>query len=245
MSEDSKKAQIEATSGFRAIVFDFDGLILDTESPDFVAWSEVYAEHDRELEFDDWVRNVGLGAKDVRFSPLDSLQAQVLNRLDEEGINARRRQRYLELVHAQQILPGVEAAIAAAKRLDMKLAVASSSDCAWVTGHLLRLNLFHSFDVIRCADHVQHTKPHPELYLAAVNALGVEPHDAVAFEDSSHGVTAAKAAGLYAVAIPNSATHRLPLAHADLRLASLDAMPLETLLATLKKDEQTRINREE
>ena len=235
MREDNKSARIEATSGFRATVFDFDGLIIDTESPDFVAWSEVYAEHDRELEFNDWVRNVGLGVKDAKFSPLDSLQAQVLNRLDEEAINARRRVRYLELIHAQQILPGVEAAIAAAKRLGLKLAVASSSDCTWVTGHLLRLKLFHSFDVIKCADHVSNTKPHPELYLAAVKALGVEPHDAVAFEDSSHGVTAAKAAGLYAVAIPNPATHHLPLAHADMRLDSLDAMPLETLLAALKK----------
>lgn len=217
----------------RAIVFDFDGLILDTESPDFVAWSEIYGEHNGELRFDDWVSNIGLGAGDVKFFPLDNLQAQLAHTLDAEMIHAKRRERYLEIVHDQPILPGVETYIAEAKRLGLKLGVASSSDSSWVKGHLLRLGLLENFDAIRCADHVSRTKPHPELYLAVVAALGVQPHEAVALEDSSHGVSSAKAAGLYAVAIPNSVTHRLPLEHADLRLSSMEDLPLESLLAQL------------
>lgn len=222
----------------RAIVFDFDGLIIDTESPDYTAWSEIYDEHDSDLEFDDWVSNIGLGANDLKFFPFDNLQSQLSHALDAEMIHARRRERYLEIVHSQPILPGVETYIKEAKRLGMRLAVASSSPCEWVTGHLQRLGLYDNFEAIRCADHVEFTKPHPELYLAAVQALGVEPHEAVALEDSSHGVSSAKAAGLFAVAIPNVVTHRLPLEHADLRLSSLEEVPLEDLLTRLNGTKQ-------
>lgn len=219
----------------RALVFDFDGLIVDTESPDYHSWREIYEEHGCALPLDEWCGNIGLGAGDVRFQPFDHLQAQVTQSLNYEDVRAQRRRRYLEMNDAQPILPGVANYIADAKRLGLKLAVASSSDCAWVTGHLTRLGLKQHFPVIRCADDVANTKPHPELYLAAVAALGVEPNEAVALEDSAHGLTSAKAAGLYAVAIPNLMTHRLPLEHADLRLNSLADMPLEKLLVLLEK----------
>ena len=220
----------------RTLVFDFDGLIVDTESPDYHSWREIYEAHGCDLPLDEWCGNIGLGAGDVRFVPFEHLQAQVTQTLNYEEVKAARRRRYLEMNDAQPILPGVESYIADAKRLGLKLAVASSSDCAWVTGHLTRLNLIQHFEVIRCADDVANTKPHPELYLAAVSALGVKPIEAVALEDSSHGLTSAKAAGLYAVAIPNPMTHRLPLEHADLRLNSLADMPLETLLATIENN---------
>jgi HAD superfamily hydrolase (TIGR01509 family) len=218
-----------------AVVFDFDGLIVDTESPDYHSWREIFEEHGCALPRDTWGGNIGLGAADIRYLPFQQLQAQLTHPMNSDEIHARRRKRYLELIDAQPILDGVESYIADAKRLGLKVAVASSSDCAWVTGHLTRLNLIQHFEVIRCADDVENTKPHPELYLAAVAALGVSPHEAVALEDSSHGLTSAKAAGLYAVAIPNPMTHCLPLEHADLRLNSLSDMPLETLLATLEK----------
>ena len=220
----------------RAIVFDFDGLIVDTESPDYHSWREIYEAHGGNLPLKEWGGNIGLGAAEVRFMPFDHLQAQVTQELNREEVHAQRRRRYLELVDAQPILAGVEAVIADAKRLGLRLAVASSSDCAWVTGHLTRIGLIRHFEVIRCADDVANTKPHPELYLAAVSALGVLPQEAVALEDSSHGLTSAKAAGLYAVAIPNPMTHRLPLEHADLRLNSLADMPLEMLLKTLENN---------
>lgn len=218
----------------RALVFDFDGLIVDTESPDYDSWREIYEAHGCGLPLDEWCGNIGRGAAEVKFVPFDHLQAQVTRALDHSEVRAQRRKRYLAMIDAQPILPGVADTIADAKRLGLKLAVASSSDCAWVTGHLTRLNLIQHFEVIRCADDVANTKPHPELYLAAVAALGVAPHEAIALEDSSHGLTAAKAAGLYAVAIPNPMTHRLPLEHADMRLNSLADLPLQSLLTQLE-----------
>jgi HAD superfamily hydrolase (TIGR01509 family) len=233
MKEEAEKAR----HGFLALVFDFDGLILDTEVPDYESWREVYETHGGTLSLEKWSSYIGLGAASTPFNPYEHLQSQVPHVLDREAIRAQRRELYVDRVQAQPILPGIEDYIATAKRLGLKLAVASSSDCPWVTGHLLRLNLFHHFDVIKCADHVVNTKPHPELYLAAVKALGVQPHEAIAFEDSSHGVSSAKAAGLQAVAIPNAMTHLLPLEHADLRLNSLADMPLETLLKTLEQNQ--------
>ncbi len=224
----------------RALVFDFDGTMIDTETPDYIAWRDIYADHGCELTEETWCQNIGLGAASVLFHPFETLQALTGQTLDEARIRARRRERYLAHIHAQPILPGVENVIMEAKNRGLKLAVASSSDCPWVRGHLERLHLFHYFDAIRCADDVEHTKPHPELYLAAINALGVLPHEAIAIEDSAHGVTSAKAAGLYAVAIPNAMTHRMPLGHADLRLTSLADIPLPDLLRQLTQNETHR-----
>ena len=218
----------------RALVFDFDGLIVDTEAPDYESWREVYEAHGGELSLEKWAGYIGLGAAATPFDAYEHLQSQISQVLDRGAVRALRRESYLARVHAQPILPGVEDYIADAKRLGLKLAVASSSDCAWVTGHLARLGLLQHFEAVKCSDHVANTKPHPDLYLAAVSALGVQPHEAIAFEDSSHGVSSAKAAGLYAIAIPNAMTHKLPLEHADLRLASLADLSLETLLRRLE-----------
>jgi beta-phosphoglucomutase-like phosphatase (HAD superfamily) len=102
-----------------------------------------------------------------------------------------------------------------------------------VLGHLERLELHPQWDVIRTREDVARTKPAPDLYLAAVKALGVAPHEAVAFEDSRNGITAAKDAGLLCVVVPNALTAAMDLSRADLRLASLAEMPLERLLAVL------------
>jgi HAD superfamily hydrolase (TIGR01509 family) len=218
----------------KAIVFDFDGLILDTEVPDYEAWQEIFAEHGGVLSRADWSAIIGIGAAELPFSPYDRLEAHLGRAIDREEVRRRRHQRYLERVHAEQIMAGVEDLIAAAQGLGLKLAVASSSDRAWVEGHLTRLGLRHHFEAVKTADDVQRTKPAPDLYLAATEALGVRPEEAVALEDSANGVTAAKRAGLYCVAVPNAMTHELPLDHADLRLNSLADMTLPNLIATLE-----------
>ncbi len=218
----------------KAIVFDFDGLILDTEVPDYEAWQEIFAEHGHTLPRADWTAIIGIGAAELPFSPYDRLEAHLGHPIDREAVRSRRHLRYLERVHAERIMAGVEDLIAAAQQRGLRLGVASSSNRAWVEGHLVRLGLRHHFEVVKTADDVQRTKPAPDLYLAATEALGVRPEEAVALEDSANGVTAAKRAGLYCVAIPNAMTYELPLDHADLRLNSLEDMTLPDLLATLE-----------
>jgi HAD superfamily hydrolase (TIGR01509 family) len=125
--------------------------------------------------------------------------------------------------------------IADAKRLGLKLAVASSSDRAWVERHLERLGLLKEFDCIKCAEDVEQVKPNPDLYLAVLDELGLRALEAIALEDSPKGITSAKAAGVFCVAVPNALTRQLATDHADLRLDSLAEVPLEALISRIDK----------
>jgi beta-phosphoglucomutase-like phosphatase (HAD superfamily) len=130
----------------------------------------------------------------------------------------------------QSLLPGVAEYIAGAKRRNLKLGVASSSSQRWVAGYLHQHGLADCFDCVKCSDDVEVVKPDPALYLAALAALEVLPHEAVAFEDSLNGMRAAKGAGLYCVVVPNKLMTERPFDMADLRLDSLATMPLEEVL---------------
>ncbi|MGH2491271.1 MAG: HAD family hydrolase [Candidatus Limnocylindria bacterium] len=214
----------------RALVFDFDGLILETETPSYQSWAEIYREHGHELPMDRWHGFIG---SDTGFDPAGHLAALVGEGFDHEATQARRDARKTELIAALDVMVGVREYIADARRLGLRLAVASSSSRAWVLGHVERLGIGAEWDAVRTRDDVARTKPAPDLYIAAVEALDVDPHEAVAFEDSTNGIAAAKAAGLLCVAVPNALTAGMDLTQADVRLASLAETPLERLLAVL------------
>jgi HAD superfamily hydrolase (TIGR01509 family) len=216
----------------KALIFDFDGLIIDTEMPDYASWQSVYAEYGQNLPVATWGQIVGgTGASD--FDPHRYLEELSGQSLDREEVWINRRTAYLDTVAEQPILPGVKDYLDGARERGLKLAVASSSPDNWVSGHLMRLCLIDYFEVIKTADDVARTKPDPELYLAALNALDVAAKEAVVFEDSGNGVRAAKAAGIYTVAVPNGLTAQLTIEGADLRLASLAELPLDDLLAQI------------
>lgn len=215
----------------RAVIFDFDGLILETEGPIFQSWSELYANYGQQLPAELWVKLIGTW--DNLFDPVAYLEDLLQQRLDWDMIGEHREKRERELVLAQPILPGVVDYLESARRLDLKIGLASSSDGRWVYGHLERLGLRHYFDCIRVKEDVQRTKPAPDLFLSVMNVFGIEGHEGVVLEDSLHGITAAKAAGLYAIAVPHALTAGLDFAIADMRLSSLREVSLETLIARL------------
>jgi HAD superfamily hydrolase (TIGR01509 family) len=214
----------------RAIVFDFDGLILDTEEPVYRSWLEVYEAHGEDLPFERWVQVVG--STTAGFHPQHHLEERLGRPLPKEVLD-RRIDRRTEMVLAQKVLPGVVRHIEEAKAMGLKLGVASSSTTDWVRGHLARLGILDSFDCMRCRDDVANAKPEPDLYLAVLDCLGVNASEAIAIEDSPNGVMAAKRAGLRCVAIPNSITARLDLGQADLLLGSLAEVTLADLLRRL------------
>jgi HAD superfamily hydrolase (TIGR01509 family) len=218
----------------QAVIFDFDGLILDTEVPEFQVWQEIYQAHGCELPLSTWAAAIGTSL-DV-FDAHTYLEAQLGRLLDREHIREQRRQRCAELLNAQPILPGVEAYIAEAKRLGMQLGVASSSSRDWVVGHLARLGLSLHFDCVKCSDDVPRVKPDPALYQAVLEALGLQADQAIALEDSPNGIAAAKRAGLICIAVPNPLTCQLPLGQADLQLKSLAELPLQQLLGQLQQN---------
>jgi HAD superfamily hydrolase (TIGR01509 family) len=215
-----------------ALVFDFDGLILDTETPEYESWCQVYREHGAELALDVWLQCIGGGPE--LFDPYAHLAQACGQVVDPETIRRKRRPGYEMIVHNQPLLPGVETLLTAARERGLKLAVASSSSHAWVVGHLERRGLLPFFHAVKTADDVARVKPAPDLYLAATAALGVAPQRAVAFEDSANGARAAKAAGLYCIAVPNPMTRHLDLSHADLILDSLERLALDELANHLR-----------
>lgn len=217
----------------QAIIFDFDGVILDTELPEFEGWLAVYRHYGGELTAQDW--SACIGSNFDRFDPHTHLAQQIGRPVDRAQVKAIRHKRFWELMEGQDLLPGVAGYIEGTKKLGLKLGLASSSSRAWVTRHLERFALVASFDCLCCSDDVAHVKPDPELYRIALAALDVEPGRAIALEDSPNGVLAANRAGLFTVAVPNALTAALPLDHADLKLGSLAEMPLEELIARARR----------
>jgi len=216
----------------RALVFDFDGLILDTEEPVYRSWLEVYQAHGEELPFERWVQIVG--STTTGFHPQHHLEERLGRPLPKEVLD-RRIGRRTEMILAKAVLPGVVQHLDAARDLGLKIGVASSSTREWVAGHLARLGILDRFECVRCRDDVEHAKPEPDLYLAVLECLGVQASEAIAIEDSPNGVSAAKRAGMRCVAIPNSITARLDLTAADITLTSLADVSLRELLEKFER----------
>jgi HAD superfamily hydrolase (TIGR01509 family) len=213
----------------RALVFDFDGLILDTEVPIFQAWAELYAEHGVELELALWQSIIGTDS----FDPVAELERRLGRTLDWAVIDERRRQRRDELQALEAVRPGILDWLAEAKRLGLPVGIASSSPRQWVVDHLDRLGLVDQFSCIRCRDDVGEAKPSPASYRAVLDYFGVAPSEGLAVEDSVHGVAAAKAAGMRCVAVPGPLTRGMDFSGADLVLDSLDQVDLADVLTSL------------
>jgi len=215
----------------KALIFDFDGLILDTESPEYFAWKDIYHEHGFELPHDEWGKIIG-GYGLSNFDAAEHLSHLSQGRLDSASLRARHRLECDAAIARESILPGVLETIREAKRLRLKLAIASSSHHAWVDGHAKRLGIFDHFDAVVCADDVGvgRTKPQPDLFLSALNQLQVGKDAAVILEDSPNGVKAANRAGVFVVAVPNPVTSLLAIEGANLILKSLSDLSLSELL---------------
>ena len=212
----------------RAFLFDFDGLILDTEAPSRSGWAWLYREHGHELPAEKWATVVGThGAWD----PMAHLEELVGSPLEREALNERRYAHELSLIEAEELRPGIAEYFAAARRHGLKRAIVSSASRRWVDMHLERLEEAVGWDAILTADRdSERAKPAPTLYLEALEQLGVAAGEAVAFEDSLHGVRAARAAGIFVVAVPNEVTRDFGLEEADLLVESLADLPPEELL---------------
>jgi HAD superfamily hydrolase (TIGR01509 family) len=215
----------------RALVFDFDGLIVETEEPIFRAWQRIYREHGQELPLELWVTIIGTASGP--FDPIQHLEERVGRLLDRKGFEDLERRYYEEATAMQRLMPGVAEYLRDSHRLRLGVGIASSSRRAWVVEHLKRFAIADAFDAIVCREDVAHTKPHPQLYLEAVKRLMVVPEEALALEDSSNGIAAAKAAGLRCVAVPTVMTAGLDLSRADMRIPSLGAVPLTDLLGQI------------
>jgi HAD superfamily hydrolase (TIGR01509 family) len=222
--------KIMATA-IQALLFDFDGLILDTETPETDVWKTIYSEHGFDYPVELGAQKIGTWGTAV-FDPAAYLHELTKDSLDVEAIKARHHDESTILIERLPARDGVQDYLYAARRRGLRVAVVSSSPRSWVEPHLTRLRLLHRFDRLITGDDVPpgRVKPHPDIYMKALEKLDVRPGEAIAFEDSPPGVAAAHAAGIYVVAVPNPVTALLNFEDAQLVVTSLLNTPLDDLL---------------
>jgi HAD superfamily hydrolase (TIGR01509 family) len=224
-----------------ALIFDFDGLVVDTEGPVYESWRELFDSYGKQLSFEKWVTTVG--SSDAEFDPYVELERLAGHSIDWEVVNTERRKREFDLIGQQPIRPGVVQYLQDARRLGLKIGMASSSSCGWVKGHLSRLGIIDYFEIIYGKDDVSRTKPSPELFLTVLEAFGLRGEQAIVLEDSLNGVLAAREAGCFTVAVPNGVTRHLAFPSADLILSSLEDLPLEQLVKLADERTLQKISR--
>jgi HAD superfamily hydrolase (TIGR01509 family) len=212
----------------KGIIFDFDGLIIDTEMPGCNAWAELFNQHGFSFTIEDWKKAIGTGPS--AYDPAQHLSQLTHGLLDPLVIQEQTLARARELIELQPMLPGVLDFIIAAERLELPMAVASSSNREWVEGYLTKLGIRKYFKVVCTSNDVTNVKPDPELFLMAAKKLGIAPSEAVIFEDSPNGVKAAFAAGIPCIAIPNDITKSMDLSLATKIVDSFQLLNPQTLI---------------
>jgi HAD superfamily hydrolase (TIGR01509 family) len=215
----------------KALLFDFDGTVVDTESVDLRTWHEVFEAHGVAVPLDRFALRIGtLTGPDE----LDELDALLDRPCDRGAVTATRRARERELLELEPLRPGVRGYLDDAHRLGLLVGIVSSSPRSWIDTNAQRLGVADAWTAVVCADgDATRCKPSPALYLEALELLGVEADEAIAIEDSPNGIAAARAAGIFCVGFPNDVTGALDLSHADLVLDSLEDVPLADLLARI------------
>lgn len=209
------------------LIFDFDGTILDTETPIFEEWSDEYRRLGQRLEIAFWGRGIGThGVVDfaVHLAELagDGHDPGALRR----AVRGRVRRRLAD----QPLQPGILSLLDEAKQSGIRAAVASSSSSDWVERWLEHHGIHDRFDPICSRDHVERLKPAPDLFLLAAERMGVVPARCLVIEDSPNGVLAARSAGMRCVAVPNSVTRHLPMPEAEMVVESLEGLSLGEIL---------------
>ncbi len=212
----------------RSLVFDFDGLILDTETPLVDSYAEVHAAHG--VPFDRQALLDATGEAKFAFDPWHGFSPHA----DRAALEIERRASKNELTLRQPILPGVVPLLDAAQSAGLRIGLASNSTHSWVDTHLERLGLLPRFEFLACRGDAPSPKPEPDLYRLVLNRFGLRGHEAVALEDSHTGVLAAKRANLWAVAAPNEVTAHHDFSRADLRVTSLAEVALDDLLVRFR-----------
>lgn len=204
-----------------ALVFDFDGTIIDTETPVYESWRDTFVHAGVEpIDFDVWSSQVGMAdgdAMDVRGLLCERLGVDAV----PNELEAMRRELIQEMLHAQPVRDGVVDFLDLAEAFGVRLAIGSSSPTSWVDSNLRRVGLRGRFETLSCADPGIPGKPNPTVYVEACRALGAAPGSALAIEDSHNGVTAAVAAGMACIAAPGPITTGADFSHATIAVESL------------------------
>jgi HAD superfamily hydrolase (TIGR01509 family) len=213
----------------KAIIFDFDGTIIDTETAWYEAFRDAYSKHDVDLSLEMYSGCIGTSLH--TFNPYEYLITHMKLPINLDSFRNSVRSHHSALMEQEQIRPGIMEYLKDAKAHGLRIGLASSSSRDWIDKYLDQLGIRKYFDCIRTADDVKKVKPDPELYLQTLDCLRVSAQEAIAIEDSPNGARAAAAAGLYSVVIPNAITTHLEFETSNYRLESLVDLDFRHLIA--------------
>ena len=213
-----------------AVIFDFDGIVLDSETPEYESHRRIYERCGVTLTVDEWCGVIGTWSEGHDEQWFTRLCAQSADAPAREAYFAERRRIFEEIVPTDP-MRGIPELLTALRGAAIPAAIASSAPARWVVAAIERLGIRAFFDAVVTGDEVVHRKPAPDVYLEAARRLGVDPAQSVAIEDSGPGITAARAAGMKAIAIPHWLTHTHDLNGADLTVAHAGELTLEHLAA--------------
>ncbi|WP_214721903.1 beta-phosphoglucomutase [Exiguobacterium sp. s192] len=213
-----------------AVIFDLDGVITDTAEYHYLAWKQLGEElnipFDR--DFNETLKGVSRTDSLERILTLGGKQAAFTEQ-EKTALATKKNDHYVTLIQhisEQDLLPGIIAFLDEIRAAGLKIGMASASKNALSVVEALGVR--HYFDDIVDAATVAQSKPHPEVFLRAAEALGVEPARCIGVEDAAAGITAIHAAGMYAVGVgPETTLHE-----ADYRVDSTDLLSLEQILAS-------------
>ncbi|ETI66750.1 HAD family hydrolase [Neobacillus vireti LMG 21834] len=187
----------------KAVIFDFDGTIIDTESIWFEVYQEILKEtYQMELPLEEFAKSIG--TTDEQF--FQYIENQTGKKIDQQDLEKLATERFLAKKGILAVREGVKEKLSEAKVLGYKIGLASSSSREWVEGFLRQFDLWDYFSVIKTKEDVVNVKPDPALYIKTLEALQVEPEEALAIEDSLNGALAAIEAGITCIVIPNQVT---------------------------------------
>ncbi|MCY0880777.1 MAG: HAD-IA family hydrolase, partial [Firmicutes bacterium] len=190
----------------KALIFDFDGTIIDTETAWYQAFREAYKEYGVDLSLEQYAQCIGTSLH--AFNPYEYLVTDLHLSIDLKAFRQSVQERHARLMDEQTMRQGIFNYLQTARSKHLQIGLASSSQRDWIEHFLHKLNIRDYFECIRSADDVRHVKPDPELYLQALDCLKVHPDEALAIEDSPNGSQAAAAAGIHCVVAPNAITKR-------------------------------------
>ena len=222
----------------QGIIFDFDGLICDTESTELHAWEKLYVDYGVPFPFEEYQKTIGAVHNDE--TPLWLLKESAADHFILAEAREKLDEYHKEHNEIEPMRPGVLDYLKDAENMGLKIGLASSSPLSWVGFHLDRLGIKEYFDCIRTFDDVHQTKPDPQLFLLTLECLSLTASKTIALEDSINGVLAAKSAGLITIAVPNAVTRRFTFENADLTISSLEEMPLDELIALFEENNQSK-----